>query len=136
MSFKKHYKKILFGIGSVILLSPIVIAMFEIITSGKNSVTFLGDYPPMISLGILDGYLVLLGYMVSIALYWLFKRIRSTLKLKKEQQQMELSHLQSQVNPHFFFNMLNNLYGLVDKDSNKAQTLILKLSDMMRYSVF
>ncbi|WP_343912415.1 sensor histidine kinase [Aquimarina litoralis] len=45
-------------------------------------------------------------------------------------------HLQSQVNPHFFFNMLNNLYGLVDKDSEKAKTLILKLSDMMRYSIY
>ncbi|WP_408031140.1 sensor histidine kinase [Tenacibaculum xiamenense] len=45
-------------------------------------------------------------------------------------------HLQSQVNPHFFFNMLNNLYGLVDKDSDKAKQLILKLSDMMRYSIY
>ncbi|WP_243643646.1 sensor histidine kinase [Tenacibaculum sp. M341] len=45
-------------------------------------------------------------------------------------------HLQSQVNPHFFFNMLNNLYGLVDKDSEKAKKLILKLSDMMRYSIY
>ncbi|WP_255362731.1 sensor histidine kinase [Tenacibaculum sp. MAR_2009_124] len=45
-------------------------------------------------------------------------------------------HLQSQINPHFFFNMLNNLYGLVDKDSDKAKQLILKLSDMMRYSIY
>lgn len=45
-------------------------------------------------------------------------------------------HLKSQVNPHFFFNTLNNLYGLVGKDAKKAQELILKLSDMMRYSVY
>jgi len=45
-------------------------------------------------------------------------------------------HLQSQVNPHFFFNMLNNLYGWVDKDTQKAKILILKLSDMMRYSIY
>ena len=32
--------------------------------------------------------------------------------------------------------MLNNLYGLVDKDSEKAKQLILKLSDMMRYSIY
>jgi len=49
---------------------------------------------------------------------------------------MELVHLQSQVNPHFFFNMLNNLYGLVGTDAKKAQMLILKLSDMMRYSIY
>ena len=32
--------------------------------------------------------------------------------------------------------MLNNLYGLVGKDAKKAQELILKLSDMMRYSIY
>ena len=45
-------------------------------------------------------------------------------------------HLKSQINPHFFFNTLNNLYGLVGQDTEKAQELILKLSDMMRYSIY
>lgn len=67
---------------------------------------------------------------------WLFKQIRSIIRLKNEKAKTELLHLKSQVNPHFFFNMLNNLYGLVDKDSKKAQELILKLSDMMRYSIY
>ena len=67
---------------------------------------------------------------------WVFSQIKSTIKLKKEKTHMELMHLQSQVNPHFFFNMLNNLYGLVGKDAKKAQELILKLSDMMRYSIY
>jgi len=72
---------------------------------------------------------------VSIA-YWLFKQIKSLIRLKNEKAKTELMHLKSQVNPHFFFNMLNNLYGLVDKDAKKAQELILKLSDMMRYSIY
>lgn len=67
---------------------------------------------------------------------WFVSQIKSTIKLKKEKTIMELMHLQSQVNPHFFFNMLNNLYGLVEKDAKKAQALILKLSDMMRYSIY
>ncbi|GLR16831.1 hypothetical protein GCM10007940_14460 [Portibacter lacus] len=49
---------------------------------------------------------------------------------------MEMLHLKSQVNPHFFFNTLNNLYGLVEKDPKEAQSLILKLSDLMRYSIY
>ncbi len=68
--------------------------------------------------------------------YWLFKQIRLIIRFKKEKAQTELLHLKSQVNPHFFFNMLNNLYGLVDKDSQKAKELILKLSDMMRYGIY
>lgn len=67
---------------------------------------------------------------------WVFKQIRFLLNLKTERNRTELLHLQSQINPHFFFNILNNLYGLVDKDSKKAQQLILKLSDMMRYSIY
>jgi LytS/YehU family sensor histidine kinase len=56
--------------------------------------------------------------------------------LKKEQTQMELTHLQSQVNPHFFFNALNNLYGLVKQDTDQAQEMILQLSDMMSYGIY
>lgn len=68
--------------------------------------------------------------------HWLFVNIRFLINLKNEKAKTELMNLQSQVNPHFFFNMLNNLYGLVDKDSEKAKALILKLSDMMRYSIY
>lgn len=67
---------------------------------------------------------------------WLFRQIRLITSLKSEQTKTELQHLQSQVNPHFFFNTLNNLYGLIEKDSKKAQELVLKLSDMMRYSIY
>lgn len=70
------------------------------------------------------------------SLRWLFRQIKSIIKQKQEKKNIELLHLQSQVNPHFFFNTLNNLYGLVEKDSKKAQELILKLSDMMRYSIY
>lgn len=70
------------------------------------------------------------------AVRWIFGQIRATLKQKKEKTNIELLHLQSQVSPHFFFNTLNNLYGLVEKDTKKAQQLILKLSDMMRYSIY
>ena len=36
----------------------------------------------------------------------------------------------------FFFNTLNNLYGLIDKDTEKAKNMVLKLSEMMRYSIY
>ncbi len=67
---------------------------------------------------------------------WAIRQRRSILKLKTEKEKTELLHLQNQVNPHFFFNMLNNLYDWVGKDPEKAQALILKFSDMMRYSIY
>ncbi|WP_347925921.1 histidine kinase [Pontimicrobium sp. SW4] len=90
--------------------------------------------------GKLEGFaeFILFYFLILIATicHWLFIQIKSIIRLKNEKSQTELMHLKNQVNPHFFFNMLNNLYGLVEKDSKKAQELILKLSDMMRYSIY
>lgn len=92
------------------------------------------------ALGDEDGFVVfsLLFFtaMVILMIRWVIIQVKFILKLKKEKKQAELMHLKSQVNPHFFFNTLNNLYGLVGQDTEKAQQLILKLSDMMRYSIY
>ncbi|WP_239524889.1 sensor histidine kinase [Leptobacterium flavescens] len=71
-----------------------------------------------------------------VIFFWIIRELRSLIRLRNEKAKTELLHLKSQVNPHFFFNTLNNLYGWVEKDGKKAQELILKLSDMMRYSIY
>lgn len=50
-----------------------------------------------------------------------------------EQLNTELSFLKSQVNPHFFFNTLNNIYSLAVMQSDKTAPAVLKLSSIMRY---
>lgn len=90
-----------------------------------------GDNEPFIIISFL--YFLLLIFLL---LRWIFKQVKLIIRLKNEKAQTELQHLKSQVNPHFFFNTLNNLYGLVGTDTKKAQDLILKLSDMMRYSIY
>jgi two-component system sensor histidine kinase AlgZ len=67
---------------------------------------------------------------------WIFDQIKSVIKQRKEKINLELMHLKSQVSPHFFFNTLNNLYGLIDKDSAQAKQMVLTLSEMMRYSIY
>lgn len=53
---------------------------------------------------------------------------------ENEQLKTELSLLKSQVNPHFLFNTLNNLYGLIIQNQNtEASEITLKLSGLMRY---
>ncbi|WP_211220162.1 sensor histidine kinase [Hugenholtzia roseola] len=55
-------------------------------------------------------------------------------KAENEQLKTELSLLKAQINPHFLFNTLNNLYGLIIQNQNeKASEVTLKLSDLMRY---
>jgi len=90
-----------------------------------------GDNEPFVIVSMF--YFLLLFFLI---IRWIFIQIKTIIRLKNEQVKTELMHLKSQVNPHFFFNTLNNLYGLVGKDAKKAQKLILKLSDMMRYSIY
>ena len=113
-------------------LIPISITAYEMIFTGKESVVFLGNFDPIIGVIILSYYVLLLG----LGVFWFLKQLISIHTLKKEKVATELMLIKSQVSPHFFFNMLNNLYGLVGKDPKKGQELILKLSDMMRYSIY
>ncbi len=50
--------------------------------------------------------------------------------------QAEVDYLRSQVNPHFLFNALNNLYALTIKKSDKAPDVVLKLSELMEYMLY
>lgn len=56
--------------------------------------------------------------------------------LENQNMQSELRFLKSQINPHFLFNTLNNLYALTLKKSDKAPEIIIKLSEMMRYMLY
>ncbi len=53
--------------------------------------------------------------------------------LLEEKKSAQLSFLKNQVNPHFIFNTLNNIYSLVSSGSDKALPSIEKLSQLMRY---
>ncbi|MEL7118360.1 MAG: sensor histidine kinase [Bacteroidota bacterium] len=70
------------------------------------------------------------------AVLWGYEQWRWLKTLQAEKANAELALLKSQINPHFFFNTLNNLYGLVIQKSNRAPEVILKLSDMMRYTIY
>lgn len=50
--------------------------------------------------------------------------------------QSELQHLHYQLQPHFFFNSLNNIYALVDISPDQAKTSIHSLSKLMRYMLY
>ena len=61
---------------------------------------------------------------------------RQLLETDKQRVQAELKALKAQVNPHFFFNTLNNIYSMsLDKDE-RLPGAILKLSELMRYFLY
>lgn len=118
------------------VLIPLLITFYQLITTDKESVVFLENYHPTFALIVLIYYAILMALIGVWLIKILIKQFAFVVQLKNEKKKVELLHLKSQVNPHFFFNVLNNLYGLVGRDVEQAQDLILKLSDIMRYSIY
>lgn len=61
---------------------------------------------------------------------------KTTKDLQQEQLQTELKFLKSQINPHFLFNSLNNLYALTLSKSDSAPEVVLRLSNILRYILY
>jgi sensor histidine kinase YesM len=62
--------------------------------------------------------------------------VRERKELEKDKIMTELSLLKAQINPHFFFNTLNNIYALTETDPKVAGEAIHRLSKMMRYLLY
>ncbi|TDQ13585.1 histidine kinase [Algoriphagus boseongensis] len=82
-------------------------------------------------------YVISIGLSTSVALVEKWQKDEA-LRREMDQQRIntELSYLKAQINPHFFFNTLNNIYALTNLDVSKAQEALLKLSRMMRYVLY
>jgi sensor histidine kinase YesM len=72
---------------------------------------------------------------VVLAMQWA-KQNNRIVSLEKEKSTTELEMLKQQLNPHFFFNTLNNLYALSLQQSSQTAESILRLSELMRYVIY
>jgi sensor histidine kinase YesM len=73
--------------------------------------------------------------LIRLAIDW-YDAQRLRTELLTQNQASELALLRSQVNPHFLFNTLNNIYSLVYKKSDEAPEAVMKLSAIMRYMLY
>jgi LytS/YehU family sensor histidine kinase len=75
---------------------------------------------------------------ITAAKYFKDGFISQQFEAEKNQQQLmaEVNNLKSQIAPHFLFNTLNNLYGLAVDKSEKLPELMLRLSDLLRHSLY
>lgn len=72
---------------------------------------------------------------IEITAYWI-QREQTEKEIQNERLNSELLFLKSQINPHFLFNTLNNIYSLAVDKSDHTETAILMLSQMMRYMLY
>lgn len=80
-------------------------------------------------------FIMFISTLLHLSYRW-FKQLSEIKQIENDRLQFELSLLKNQINPHFFFNTLNNLYALSLEKSDDTPELILKLSEMMRYTIY
>jgi len=107
-----------------------------------NLVKDANDPTPRVSLIMFimrDGIVLLLTVALSVAMKMVnawSENESNRIKLETEKSNAELQSLRSQLNPHFLFNTLNNIYSLVGIDAERAQFAIHDLSKILRYVLY
>lgn len=132
-----------------ILINVVIIALF-IFLREQIELTFFeayiekpdkmnGDAPPF----KMFVYVQMLFFMVPLLFSIAIKTTKRWIQTENERKEAahiklksELQHLHYQLQPHFFFNSLNNIYALVDISPDQAKTSIHSLSKLMRYMLY
>src|SRR5436190_1090113 len=100
----------------------------------------IADYPIPLDVYLFkNSYFLICFNLYAIVFFFIRYSQHKALQAKElmiENRQSELSFLRSQVNPHFLFNSLNNVYSLVYDKSEHALPAIAGFSDILRYMLY
>ncbi|MFV8354770.1 sensor histidine kinase [Flavobacterium sp. XS1P32] len=80
-------------------------------------------------------FLWIISYSVVKAILLLKNNKMNRLELESTLKESQINALKGQINPHFMFNSLNNIRGLILENPMKSREMITRLSDMLRYSL-
>lgn len=124
----------LFAIAGFYVIYYYIIERFIITVPQENldKIFSASNYASLLRLSVVSGlYSVFVHFLVD----WV-KGQRDKNELIHRNQESEIALLKSQINPHFLFNTLNNIYSLVYRKSDDAPPAVMKLSEIMRYMLY
>ncbi len=131
--YKKEYWHFF---GMVVLVLLLVIVIEELLEVVFYPGTRRASIVPGIYFAIFD-VLPIIAILSGFKFAWdAIGKQREVEKLKTSIQESELQFLKSQINPHFLFNNLNNLYSYAIEFSPKTPAIILELSSVLRYMLY
>ena len=104
-------------------------------SEGSGKTMYLETTEYIIFAVFISGFFIVVSSLLKFAIDWSGSE-RVQRDLLSEKRDMELQFLKSQLNPHFLFNSLNNIYSLAYQKSDKTADAILKLSEIMRYMIY
>jgi len=114
---------------TVAVLNPSDMLMDKQHTAGYNVTEYF------VNRVLIGGFFMISSCLIKFTIEW-FSNERIQRNLESERREMELQFLKSQLNPHFLFNSLNNIYSLAYQKSDKTADAIMKLSEIMRYMIY
>lgn len=135
--FRRKYIAYFVSLSLSILLVcfPLAIATFRYIPLSDESIATIWTVQFFIYNFLLIFFTVLLTASIKLFRNWYLKE-QANKELQKLNIENELKFLKSQINPHFLFNNLNNLYALTLKQSELAPDAVLKLSNILRFGLY
>lgn len=126
------FKWFLFSVLSLIGFT--LLYYFALESNFTNKGSYSLEYPFYYSLPVVL-FFSISGIMFQ-GFHYTFIQKRQELQLKAEKQNLELNLIRSQLNPHFLFNVLNNVDSYIRKDPQKASDSIIQLSSLLRYLLY
>jgi len=122
----------------IIVLTPIMASVVLVLPMNIPEWTFLPseDYNIFSPINFRFCFFILAVSAPIILAFERQKQDKVLAEIAQRQSQTELQLLQQQVNPHFLFNTLNNLYALTLTGSKDAPTLVMQLANLLRYTVY
>lgn len=131
-----YRKKIILFILSLSVLLALVILVDEFILEQIFYPDTRGTHFPGLLFTLVETLPIII-IIVAFKLAWDSNRKQSELeRLKGLMKESEIQFLKSQINPHFLFNNLNNLYAFALDNSPKTPSIILELSAVLRYMLY
>ena len=106
-----------------------------VLVRGEKNQFHLGFWDYFLSAVFIGCFFMFLSTAFKFMIDWFVnEKVKTT--LENEKLNAELAFLKSQINPHFLFNTLNNIYSLAYQQSDQTPAAILKLSEIMRYMLY
>ncbi|MFK8005862.1 MAG: sensor histidine kinase [Saprospiraceae bacterium] len=128
-----------FGVAVIILLfypiSGFLISWMPIAQAPGEHPTTFQNVNQIMNYGATPFLVIFLSIPIILINQW-FQQSAEISNLEKEKSETELNFLKQQINPHFFFNTLNNLYALSITKDEQTPEVILQLSELMRYVIY
>jgi len=123
------------------VLSVLILLLFSVILMLVNEWLCTEEIKKEFAPGLIYLYTVacatvsLLLFNVPLVVNRFYQQRQQQEQFNRCMQEMELSVLRSQMNPHFLFNTLNNLYGVSLHEPTRTPDLIMQLSQLLRYQM-